>query len=371
VAWLYRRKRGGRYVGPWHARAKVNGGDVRESLRTSSKVVARQRLKDFERRTEQARYHGEERISWKRAVVEWAAVVLSPDQAKASIKASVAKRYKASLRQIAAAPVKVDKTRAVPFDSLYVDEIGLRTMAAVVEYRKNGGGSGRRGRAAGNATIRRDLTAISSVMDLCCAKGWREDNPARAYNRKVIREKRDPIVLPAAEDIDAVVGVCPGNFALLVRLAQYSGMRQEELGSLELAQLREGAVDLVKTKTDRPRSVPLDARAQAVLSQVVRHLKSKAVFWHDDGKRYSRISARFRVLMAAAVKRGLIARAFRFHDLRHWFAVDYLRPAAAGGRGGSIYDLQKILGHSSIKTTEIYLDYLTPEEAEQAKRPAA
>ena len=34
---------------------------------------------------------------------------------------------------------------------------------------------------------------------------------------------------------------------------------------------------------------------------------------------------------------------FRFHDLRHWFAVDYQR------RGGNIYTLQKILGHGMNK----------------------
>ncbi len=31
-------------------------------------------------------------------------------------------------------------------------------------------------------------------------------------------------------------------------------------------------------------------------------------------------------------------------------------------RGGNIYDVQKILGHSSIKTTELNLNYLDPEE---------
>jgi len=51
----------------------------------------------------------------------------------------------------------------------------------------------------------------------------------------------------------------------------------------------------------------------------------------------------------------------RCHHLRHRFAVEYLRA------GGNIYQLQKILGHSSIKTTEIYLNYLTPDEAFQAQ----
>jgi integrase/recombinase XerD len=30
--------------------------------------------------------------------------------------------------------------------------------------------------------------------------------------------------------------------------------------------------------------------------------------------------------------------------------------------GRSIYDLQRRLGHASIKTTEIYCNFLTPEE---------
>ena len=49
-------------------------------------------------------------------------------------------------------------------------------------------------------------------------------------------------------------------------------------------------------------------------------------------------------------------RGFRFHDLRHRHAVDWLKS------GRSIYDLQKRLGHTSVKTTEIYCTYLTSEE---------
>jgi integrase/recombinase XerD len=50
-------------------------------------------------------------------------------------------------------------------------------------------------------------------------------------------------------------------------------------------------------------------------------------------------------------------RGFRFHDLRHLYAVEYLK----AGRG-SLYDLQQLLGHASVKTTEIYLAFLTPEQ---------
>ena len=68
--------------------------------------------------------------------------------------------------------------------------------------------------------------------------------------------------------------------------------------------------------------------------------------------------------MAIAVKKAHKQeqdfRRFRFHDLRHLHAVQYLKD------GHSIYDLQHRLGHTSIKTTEMYLVYLTPDEKRMA-----
>lgn len=49
---------------------------------------------------------------------------------------------------------------------------------------------------------------------------------------------------------------------------------------------------------------------------------------------------------AQAAERGWAFRPFTFHDLRHWYAVEILR-----AERGSIYQLQKNLGHASIKTT--------------------
>ena len=58
-------------------------------------------------------------------------------------------------------------------------------------------------------------------------------------------------------------------------------------------------------------------------------------------------------------------RPFRFHDLRHRHAVDWLKA------GRNIYDLQKGLGHSSIKTTEYHLEHLTAEEERRVKYAGA
>lgn len=83
------------------------------------------------------------------------------------------------------------------------------------------------------------------------------------------------------------------------------------------------------------------------------------IFWHGQGRRYRNLSSRFQALTR---RRDFAGERFRLHDLRHRSAV------AAMKDGASIYDVQAWLGHGSIKTTEIYLRYLTPEEQRVAMR---
>lgn len=321
----------------WWCRIQVGGQEHRRSLRTASIVVARARLKLEMEKAQHFRYHGENRHTWKEAVVEWAK--------DPGVKASVVERYLSSFKQL----------RHI-LEALYVDEI-TRAVASKIARRAE----------VSNATRRRDLTAVSAVLRWCLAHGWAEENAARLFDRSVIRERRDPITLPAEEDIALVVAGSPGNFAKLVRFLQYSGMREEEGASLEPFQIsRERAVaTLTQTKTSRPRAVPLDDRALACLPGTqpgtVTPLHRKWVFWHGAGDRYANVASKFaaitRRVAREAKKEKRPFRRFRLHDLRHWFAVDYLK------RGGSIYDLQQILGHASIKTTELYLAYLAPGEA--------
>ncbi len=319
----------------WWARVQVRGYDIRRSLRTASLVKAKKNLRALQDDIEHLRFFGEERRTWKTVVVEWSK--FAPD----TIKPNVFKRYLVSLRQ------------ARPYlDHLYLDEIDRKVMAKIANRMD-----------VSNATRRRDLTAVSSVLRFAVSQGWRDDNPAKEWDRSVIRERRDPIRLPDAAEIDAIVEIAPGNLANLIRLAQYTGMRQEEIGGLERRQVRleARAVDLWKTKSNRPRTVSLDERAAGTYAGTPAHLHSRWVFWHHEGDRYRRISNQFNTLIKRAIRDGLIEKGFRFHDLRHWFAVDYLR------RGDNIYDLQQELGHSSVQTTEIYLDFLKPNQQREVK----
>lgn len=327
----------------WWARVQVQGKDHRRSLRTSSRAEAVKRLRAFMEEAGHQRFYDEERRTWKTAVAEWGM------HGTAGIKPGTLKRYQVSLRQLR------------PYlENLYVDEIGRKKIAEIA-----------RRAVVSNATRRRDLTAVSVVLRFTVAQGWRDDNPARDWDRSVISERRDPIVLPDRADIDLVVSLAPGNFAGLIRLAQHTGMRQNEIVTLERRQVRLAArrLDLWKSKTNRPRTLWLDDSAVGTLDGTLPSMACTFVFWHPDDEDgaapYANVSSRFRQIVLRArnlaEKEKRTFRPFRFHDLRHWYAVDYLRG------GGNIYDLQKQLGHKSIKTTEMYLDYLDAGEQRQAK----
>jgi integrase/recombinase XerD len=137
----------------WWLRAKVAGHDCRESLHTSDVREARRfrdkRLKEIEGEA----WRGEHRVSWKEAVVAWV------EHTKGQVSDSTLKRYAVSIQQ------------TLPhLEPLSVDKIDAKTIAALVQARRHGG--------ATPATVKRDLTAISSVLRFAQASGQREGNPA-------------------------------------------------------------------------------------------------------------------------------------------------------------------------------------------------
>jgi integrase len=319
----------------WWGRVQVASAEHRRSLRTRDRAEAGKRLKAWKAELERAANFGIERHRWQEAVTKYVAEIMP-----GAVKASTATRYLSSFRMVD--PILGD---------LHLDQIDRRVVAKL---------AGRKGPR--NATKRRDLTAVSQVLRAAVSWGWMEINPARDYDRGVIPERRDPIRLPRDEDIDALIGACPNEMLRgIVRVLRGTGLRLEEAAGLERRNLdfSRKAITLDRTKTSRPRAVSISAQVVGTLQALPVRLKCPWLFWHGEGERYRNLSSR---LAAIGTKAGV---KFRRHDLRHRFAVDYLKD------GGSIYDLQQILGHKTIRTTEIYLDYLTPDEQRVAKRLGA
>lgn len=129
------------------------------------------------------------------------------------------------------------------------------------------------------------------------------------------------------------------SFNAFVRFAYYTGARSGEIRRLS----RENVLDeslVVKGKTGR-RMVKLNSQAQEVI-------KHQDPLW---SYRKDFVSHKFK----KEVRRLGIKNA-RFHDLRRTFGLNLIK------QGMSIYKVSKLLGHSSVRTTEQhYAPLLTVE----------
>ena len=217
-----------------------------------------------------------------------------------------------------------------------------------------------------NATIKRDLVALSSVLNFAIDQGWRDDNPVLPRMRRV-KERRDPIVLPNPIHVDLLIARCPGMVADLVKAAIATGARQDELLKARRDQIDHDRRQLTLLgKGNKVRVIDLDPYGGYRLLQGLPVFARKPLlFWHSEGEGYKNFASQFAAVVVRAAAwakaNGIDFRPFRFHDLRHLHAVTWLKD------GRSIYDLQARLGHTSIKTTEMYLRYLTPDEERTAK----
>lgn len=101
------------------------------------------------------------------------------------------------------------------------------------------------------------------------------------------------------------------------------------------------------TKTNRGRHVPMNANVRGILKKRLRSANSRYVFANDEGKTisYNHITQRH---FKKAQRAAKVSKVIRFHDLRHTFASHFMM------NGGNLYTLQKLLGHTDIKTTMIY-----------------
>lgn len=322
-----------------YGRLYVAGREHKFCLRTDDPATAKARV-EAERKRLIALYHFNERTHpYEEVVVEW------EKEMAHHVSAGTLDRYLASLSMI--------DRRLRPLD---IDEIDREVVSQIVHDRREAGTT--------TATIRRDLTALSSVLNYAEQHGWRDGNPALS-RLKQLRERRDPIILPDLADVALVVARAPGMFKTLIRAALLTGCRQDELVTAQRRRFDRRRRQLtVIGKRNKLRVIPLSDEAFDLFDKAPAYPGCPWVFWHGPGEPYRNVSSRFQTIrdsaQTTAQNQRRTFRPFRFHDLRHRFAVDYLK------EGGSIYRLKTILGHTSVKTTEIYLAYLTPEESERA-----
>jgi integrase/recombinase XerD len=128
-----------------------------------------------------------------------------------------------------------------------------------------------------------------------------------------------------------------------------TGLRISEALTLERDQVDLDAMALrVVGKGNRVRLVPISIQGRKALFRWLTRTNGQYVFGTKRGRMWSRRNG-YRDLTKFCRAIGVTAPHVNPHAFRHCFAVSYIR------NGGDIYRLSRILGHTSIATTQLYL----------------
>lgn len=196
---------------------------------------------------------------------------------------------------------------------------------------------------------------LNTFFKWCVREGLIEINPMERVRRPRLPRYKSPRL--SLEEVERLLEAVkrtgdPVRNLAMICLAVDSGLRRGEILGLKMGNVDlEGGVVRVLGKGDKDRDVPLSPVCREILRAylAVRPASSsKRVFLTAKGTALTKNG--LQTLMYRLKKRAGLPQV-RWHLLRHTFANHYI------GGGGSLRRLQKILGHSSIRTTaEIYTD---------------
>ena len=192
----------------------------------------------------------------------------------------------------------------------------------------------------GRVTANHIIRASKTFLAFCVRRHYAAENSLRFMRRYPV-DKIEPRFL-SSEEVKALLAEAESNEIYpLILAAVYTGMRLEELERLlwEDVDFAQNTITVTKSKSGSFRKIPIHKELK---SELLKNRKKTGPCLTD--KRRSFIYRRF-----ADILEGLKdTQRFTLHDLRHTFASMMIKS------GVDIYTLSKLLGHSSVQTTEIY-----------------
>lgn len=206
-------------------------------------------------------------------------------------------------------------------------------------------------------TESRILSSLRSFYLFLMSRSISADNPAKLVE-KPKEQQRLPRVI-TEEEVDILLSAFPSDDPLSVRdytlfeLIYSSGMRISEAVGLNVSSChREERTLLVKGKRGKERLVFLGDVASDALERYLNEIrpvlckdaKEEALFLNRRGGRLTRQAAHKRFHQTVSMI-GLDA---TIHTLRHSFATHMLE------HGADIRSVQEMLGHSDVRTTQLY-----------------
>jgi integrase len=174
---------------------------------------------------------------------------------------------------------------------------------------------------------------------------------------RLLPENNERLRYLMKEECQALIQACIPHLTPIVITALNTGMRRDEILSLECERhvdLTHGVILLDKTKNRHQHGIPINLTLRSTLQSLVRRLDSPYVFTDTTGKRFRDVKRAFHF----ACRRAGI-KDFTFHDLRHTFASHLVMA------GVDLLTVKKLLGHKTLKMTLRYA-HLSPSHKAKA-----
>ncbi|MEK6300252.1 MAG: site-specific integrase [Acidobacteriota bacterium] len=186
---------------------------------------------------------------------------------------------------------------------------------------------------------------------------WLWENNQTSEHLKIRKLKGENKVIQSFSDqqLRTLLSFRPSSFAehrlyALLCLVIDTGLRIEECLTLTRSKIDFDNLFLtVNGKGNKARVVPLSQELRKVLYRWSRHHDSELFFSTRHGSKLSYRNS-LRDFQNLAKKLGITGVRIGWHTLRHGFALNYVR------QGGSLFHLQKALGHSSLQMTRRYVE---------------
>jgi integrase/recombinase XerD len=213
-----------------------------------------------------------------------------------------------------------------------------------------------------SSTVARKVAAIKSFFHYLMAEGVVKDDPTATLDSPKVK-KRLPKAI-SREDIERLL-TAPAKGAsaksqrdhALLEMLYASGMRVTELVSLDVDDMDMASRSVRvrgKKASSKERVIPIGDRALDALQtylnkgrmQLVRDPEERALFLNHRGQRLTRQG--LWLIIKHYVDEVGISEDVTPHTLRHSFAAHKL------SQGKSLQDIQKLLGHANISTTQVY-----------------
>jgi len=194
------------------------------------------------------------------------------------------------------------------------------------------------------ATINREIALLKTMFNKAVEWGRIDKNPLTRVKKFKENHQKDIRVLSHKEAI-RLIDSASSHLKPVLIIALNTGLRRGEVLSLkwENIDFRKGRIFIEDSKSGKSRTVPMNR----LVYNTLKSLPKDAEFVFFNEKTKGHLQDVKRSFKSACLKAGI--KGLRFHDLRHTAASKMIQT------GIDLVTVSKILGHSSIQTTMIYV----------------